>query len=147
MDVFLKQILHKSGINGLLRASRWREAAVGTKSRMDEPITPRYAMSGFHIEMGGFLYAVARDVAHRTSQRRHDMAAKTISNRTNPKNPKGLCEVRFISVRDRRSKEQSLTEPIRRIRKVCAKFGSFRLETEKTKGMIRLLEPRLRWHR
>ena len=32
---------------------------------MDEPITPRYAMSGFHIEMGGFLYAAARDARQR----------------------------------------------------------------------------------
>jgi len=32
-------------------------------------------MSGFHIEMGGFLYAAAIDARHRTSQRRHDMAA------------------------------------------------------------------------
>ena len=37
------------------------------------PASPRYVMSGFHIEMGGFLYAVAIDAR----QRRHDMAAGT----------------------------------------------------------------------
>ena len=42
---------------------------------MDDPIPPRYAMSGFHIEMGGFLYAAAIDARHRTNPRRHDMAA------------------------------------------------------------------------
>ena len=31
------------------------------KSRRDDPTTPQYAMSGFHIEMGGFLYAAAID--------------------------------------------------------------------------------------
>jgi len=30
---------------------------------------------GFHIEMGGFLYAAAIDARHRTNPRRHDMAA------------------------------------------------------------------------
>ena len=39
----------------------------------DDPTTPRYAMSGFHIETGGFLYAAAIDAR----QRRHDMAAGT----------------------------------------------------------------------
>ena len=77
----------------------------------DDPITPRYAMSGFHIEKGGFQYAAATDARHRW----HDMAAGV-------------------------TLKKSLTEPIRRIRKVWVKFGSFRLETEKTKGMIRLLE-------
>jgi len=38
--------------------------------------TPRYVMSGFYIEMGGFLYAAARDARHRAGRRRHDMAAK-----------------------------------------------------------------------
>ena len=37
--------------------------------------TPQYAISGFHIEMGGFLYAAAIDARHRTGKRRHDMAA------------------------------------------------------------------------
>ncbi|MBO7616149.1 MAG: hypothetical protein J6T22_13565 [Bacteroidales bacterium] len=46
-----------------------------SESIMDDPTTPRYAMSGFHIEMGGFQYAAAIDARHRTSQRRHDMAA------------------------------------------------------------------------
>ena len=45
---------------------------------MDEPITPRYATSGFYIETGGFLYAAAKDARHRTSLRRHDMAAGAI---------------------------------------------------------------------
>ena len=31
------------------------------KSRRDGPTPPRYAMSGFHIEMGGFQYAAAID--------------------------------------------------------------------------------------
>ena len=42
---------------------------------MDEPITPRYAMSGFYIETGGFLYAAAIDARHCTCLRRQDMAA------------------------------------------------------------------------
>ena len=46
-----------------------------SKSRRDDPITPRYAMSGFYIEMGGFQYATAIDARHRTNPRRHDMAA------------------------------------------------------------------------
>jgi len=58
------------------------------------------------------------------------------SNRTNPNHPKGLGTVRFISVRDRRSKEQSLTEPIRGIRRVWAKVGSFRLEKEEPKNNL-----------
>ena len=41
-----------------------------------DPTPPRYAMSGFHIEMGGFLYAAAIDARHRTGHRRHDMAAE-----------------------------------------------------------------------
>ena len=45
------------------------------KSRKDDPTLPRYAMSGFHIEMGGFLYAAAIDARRRTYPRRHDMAA------------------------------------------------------------------------
>ena len=71
----------------------------------DGPTTPRYAMSGFHIEKGGFQFAAATDARHRTSQRRHDMAAKTISNRIYPKHPKGLGKVRVSSVRERRSKK------------------------------------------
>ncbi len=47
-----------------------------SKSRRDDPTTPRYAMSGFHIEMGGFLYVAAIDARHRTKPRRHDMAAE-----------------------------------------------------------------------
>ena len=62
---------------------------------MDDPTTPRYAMSGFHIETGGFLYAEAIDARHRTSQLRHDMAAVA-------------------------TLKQSLTEPNRIIRKVGA---------------------------
>ena len=46
------------------------------KSRRDDPTTPRYAMSGIHIRIGGFLYAAAIDARHRTCQRRHDMAAE-----------------------------------------------------------------------
>ena len=72
-------------------------------------------MSGFHIEMGGFLYAVARDVRHCW----HDMAAGV-------------------------TLKKSLTELIRIIRMVWARFGSFRLETEITEGTTWLLEPRLR---
>ena len=36
---------------------------------------PRYAMSGFHIEAGGYQYAAAIDARHRAGQRRQDMAA------------------------------------------------------------------------
>jgi hypothetical protein len=46
------------------------------KSRRDAPSPPRYAMSGFQIEMGGFLYAAAIDARHRTGRHRHDMAAE-----------------------------------------------------------------------
>ena len=46
-----------------------------SESRRDAPTTPRYAMSGFHIEMGGFLYAVALDARHHTGHRWHDMVA------------------------------------------------------------------------
>ena len=46
-----------------------------SKSRMDDPTTPRYAMSGFYIETGGFLYAAAIDARYRAGKRRHDMAA------------------------------------------------------------------------
>ena len=42
---------------------------------MDDPTTPRYAMSGFHITMDGFQYAAATDARQRAGQRRHDMAA------------------------------------------------------------------------
>ena len=41
-----------------------------------DPTSPRYAMSGFHIEKGGFQYAAAIDARHRTGQRWHDMAAE-----------------------------------------------------------------------
>ena len=47
-----------------------------SESRMDDPTTPRYAMSGFHIEAGGFQFAAAIDARQRTSLRRHDMAAE-----------------------------------------------------------------------
>ena len=47
-----------------------------SKSRMDDPTTPRYAMSGFHIEMGGFLYAAAIDARQRACPCWHDMATK-----------------------------------------------------------------------
>ena len=49
-----------------------------SESRMDDPTTPRYAMSGFHIETGGFQYAAATDARHRAGQRRQDMAAGDI---------------------------------------------------------------------
>ena len=39
------------------------------------PYPTLYAMSGFHIEMGGFLYAAAIDARHDTNLSRHDMAA------------------------------------------------------------------------
>ena len=42
---------------------------------MDDPTSPRYAMSGFNITMCGFLAAAAIDARHRTSPCRHDMAA------------------------------------------------------------------------
>ena len=71
-------------------------------------------MSGFHIETGGFQYAAAIDARHRW----HDMAAGV-------------------------TLKKSLTEQIRNIRKVWARFGSFRLETEITEGTTWLLEPRL----
>ena len=54
-----------------------RMQSISTES-MDDPTTPRYAMSGFHIEKGGFLYAAATDARHRTCQRRQDMAAGAI---------------------------------------------------------------------
>ena len=47
-----------------------------SRSCKDASTPPRYAMSGFYIEMGGFLYAAAIDDRHRTDQRRHDMAAE-----------------------------------------------------------------------
>jgi len=75
------------------------------------PTSPRYAMSGFYIEMGGFMGIAARNVGHRTSQRRHDMTAGV-------------------------TLKQSLTEPIRNIRRVWARFGSFRLETEDPKNNL-----------
>ena len=46
-----------------------------SESRMDDPTTPRYEMSGFHIEKGRFQFAAATDARHRAGQRRHDMAA------------------------------------------------------------------------
>ena len=49
--------------------------AAGAKSQRDDPTTPRYAMSGFYIETGGFLYAAAIDARQRTCPRWHDMAA------------------------------------------------------------------------
>ena len=50
-----------------------RMQSISTES-MDEPITPRYAMSGFYIETGGFLYAAAIDARWRICPRRQDMA-------------------------------------------------------------------------
>ena len=50
------------------------QAIVGMTWLLD-PTTPRYAMSGFHIEMGGVMYAAAIDAHHRTGHRWHDMAA------------------------------------------------------------------------
>jgi hypothetical protein len=49
-----------------------------SESRMDDPTTPRYAMSGFYIETGGFQYAAAIDARHCTCLRRQDMAAGAI---------------------------------------------------------------------
>ena len=40
-----------------------------------DPTSPRYAMSGFHIEKGGFQYAAAIDARRRTCPCWHDMAA------------------------------------------------------------------------
>ena len=45
---------------------------------MDDPISPRYAMSGFHIEIGGFLGVAAIDARHRTSPRWQDRTASHI---------------------------------------------------------------------
>ena len=71
------------------------------------PTSPRYVMSGFHIEKGGFQYAAAIDARHRW----HDMAAGV-------------------------TLKKSLTELIRNIRRVWARFGSFRLETEDPKNNL-----------
>ena len=68
-------------------------------------------MSGFYIEKGRFQFAAATDARHRAGQRRHDMAAGA-------------------------TLKQSLTEPIRIIRKVWARFGSFRLEKELPKNNL-----------
>ena len=54
-----------------------RMQSISTES-MDDPITPRYAMSGFYIETGGFQYAAAIDARHCTCLRRQDMAAGAI---------------------------------------------------------------------
>ncbi len=70
------------------------QASVGMTWLLDLTI-PRYAMSGFHIEAGGYQYAAAIDARQRTGRRRHDMAAGV-------------------------TLKQSLTEPIRIIRKVGA---------------------------
>ena len=75
----------------------------------DDPTSPRYAMSGFHITMDDTAAAI--DARHRTSLRWHDMAAGV-------------------------TLKQSLTEPIRIIRKVWARFGSFRLEKELPKNNL-----------
>ena len=48
------------------------------KSQRGDPTPPRYAMSGFHIEMGGFLYAAAIDARHRTNPRWHDKAPSAL---------------------------------------------------------------------
>ena len=49
-----------------------------SESRMDDPTSPRYEMSGFHIEKGGFQYAAAIDARHCTCLRRQDMAVGDI---------------------------------------------------------------------
>ena len=54
-----------------------RMQSISTES-MDDPTIPRYAMSGFHIEMGGFLYAAAIDARHCTCLRRQDMSVGDI---------------------------------------------------------------------
>ena len=64
-------------------------------------------MSGFYIEMGGFMGIAATDVRHR----RLVMAAGV-------------------------TLKQSLTEPIRNIRRVWARFGSFRLGKEDPKNNL-----------
>ena len=51
------------------------QAIVGMTWLLDHT-SPRYAMSGFYIEMGGVMYAAAIDARHRTGHRRHDMAAE-----------------------------------------------------------------------
>ena len=51
------------------------QANVGMTWLLDLTI-PRYAMSGFHITMCGFLAAAATDARQRAGQRRHDMAAR-----------------------------------------------------------------------
>ena len=53
------------------------QAHVGMTWLLD-PTTPRYAMSGFHNKKGRFLGAAAIDARHRTSPRRHDMAAELL---------------------------------------------------------------------
>ena len=47
--------------------------SISTESK-DDPNSPRYAMSGFHIKMGRFLAAAAIDARQRTGQRGYDMA-------------------------------------------------------------------------
>ena len=56
---------------------QWCNVRCGSlvESRRDDPTPPRYAMSGFHIEMDEAMYPAATDARHRTYPRRHDMAA------------------------------------------------------------------------
>ena len=49
---------------------------VNMKSKMDDPTSPRYAMSGFYIEAGGFMGVAAIDPMRRTCQCGDDMAAE-----------------------------------------------------------------------
>ena len=43
--------------------------AIIAKSQRDAPTPPRYAMSGFYIEMGGPIDAAAIDARHRAGHR------------------------------------------------------------------------------
>ena len=56
---------HDGKRRGCCRSARVYGAGGLAESRRDDPITPRYAMSGFHITMGGFLYAAAIDARQR----------------------------------------------------------------------------------
>ena len=49
--------------------------SISTESK-DGSTIPRYVMSGFYIEKGGFLYAAAIDARHRAGQSRYDMVAE-----------------------------------------------------------------------
>ncbi len=69
-------VRHDGKGHGDCRSVRMKDEA--SESRMDDPTTPRYAMSGFYIETGGFQYAAAIDARHCTCLRRQDMAAGAI---------------------------------------------------------------------